>query len=337
MTFVLPFLIACSTESTIPSADASQHTPKVIAAKTMETQNTISIEDVEAVVSTKANLNMAIVEADGKYHTWMEGRSGVLRTEPRTSFWLDQGGLSTAAGKGQLHIEIDGHSFYTAKPVSKTTIAEKLEKPPKNTSSLAIALEMTSKGKYITSLTQKDARSIRVASSVQKPTRSAILSVPNPEKANGEPTPKLSQTLLDQIKTTGKLPETSKPLPVKAPKSTDLAKWNADLKGIFGNIANIGWSTMVNLDGDDFVEAVLCTPTPKTKTCFIYDEIPSGKEGVAATGRYYDSSFKWDGKTAPAVFSVAEKNYVHHSYPLKKGAVHKVLQFDGSGYNSIQF
>ena len=111
----------------------------------------------------------------------MEGRSGVLRTEPKTSFWLEQGGLSTTAGKGQLHMEIDGHSFYTASAISKTTITTKLEKPPKNTSALAISLEMTSKGKYIISLTQKDARSIRVASSVQKPTRSAILQVQNPE------------------------------------------------------------------------------------------------------------------------------------------------------------
>jgi len=337
MTLLLPFLIACSSESTIPSADASLHTPKAIPGTSVETPDNLDDENLEAVISTKANLNMAIVEADGKYHTWMEGRSGVLRTEPRTSFWLEQGGISTTAGKGQLHIEVDGHSFYTATAISKTTIATKLEKPPKNTSTLAIALEMTSKGKYITSLTQKDARNIRVASSVQKPTRSAILSIPNPEKSLGEPTPKLSQTLLDQIKTTGALPESSKTIPVKAPKDTDLAKWNSELKGIFGSIANIGWSTMINLDNDEFMEAVLCTPTPKSKTCFIYDEIPSGKEGVAATGRYYDSSFKWDGKTAPTVFSVEGKTYLHHSYPLKKGAVHKVLQFDGSGYNSTQF
>ena len=188
MSFILSLLFACSSESTFQTAEASLTPPSeanntVVARQRQPRQ--IQASQVEAAITTKANLNMAIVEADGKYHTWMEGRSGVLRTEPKTSFWLEQGGFSTTAGKGQLHMEIDGHSFYTASAISKTTITAKLEKPPKNTSALAISLEMTSKGKYITSLTQKDARSIRVASSVQKPTRSAILQVQNPEKSLG--------------------------------------------------------------------------------------------------------------------------------------------------------
>ena len=329
MSFILSLLFACSSESTIQTADASltSSSQKITTAKSSSKTTT---EDIEAVITTKANLNMAIVEADGKYHTWMEGRSGILRTEPKTSFWLEQGGLSTTAGKGQLHMEIDGHSFYTAVPISKSTITAKLEKPPKNTSTLAISLEMTSKGKYITSLTKKDARNIRVASSVQKPTRSAILQIQNPEKSLGEPTPPLSQTVIDQIKTTGKLPEGSTTLKMTAPTATQLSKWNTELKGIFGNIANIGWSTMINLDGDEFVETILCTPTPKSKTCFVYDEISS-------VGRYYDSGFKWDGKTPPTIFQVNEKSYIHHTYPLKKGAVHKLMLFDGSGYNSVQF
>ena len=333
MSFILSLLIACSSETPIQTAEASLNTPvATTGTPILVKQNTQSIQAdrVEAAITTKPNLNMAIVEADGKYHTWMEGRSGVLRTEPKISFWLEQGGLSTTAGKGQLHMEIDGHSFYTASAISLTSITTKLEKPPKNMSSLAISLEMTSKGKYITSLTQKDARNIRVASTVQKPTRSAILQVQNSEKALGEPTPKLSPTVIDQIKTSGKLPESAVVLKATPPSASNLTKWNAELKGIFGNIANIGWSTMVNLDGDEFVEAVLCTPTPKSKTCFVYDE-------VGSVGRYYDSGFKWDGKTAPILFTMATKPYIHHTYPLKKGAVHKLMQFDGSGYNSIQF
>jgi hypothetical protein len=331
MSFILSLLIACSSESSIRSADASFNSSaseqKILSNADVKVQNP---DDIEAVITTKANLNMAIVEADGKYHTWMEGRSGVLRTEPKTSFWFEQGGLSTTSGKGQLHMEIDGHSFYTAGPISKISITSKLEKPPKNTSTLAISLEMTSKGKYITSLTQKDARNIRVASSIQKPTRSAILQVQNPEKSMGEPTPALSKTVIDQIKTTGKIPETATKMKATPPSASNLAKWNGELKGIFGNIANIGWSTMINLDGDKYVEAIVCTPTPKSKTCFVYDEI-------GPTGRYYDSGFKWDGKSAPTIFTVNDKSYIHHMYPLKKGAVHKLMQFDGSGYNSIQF
>ena len=332
MSFILSLLVACSSESTIQTADASLTSPAKKFSTTAPQKHSQEVQagTVEAGITTKANLNMAIVEADGKYHTWMEGRSGVLRTEPKTSFWLEQGGLSTTAGKGQLHMEIDGHSYYTASAISKTSITSKLEKPPKNTSTLAISLEMTSKGKYITSLTQKDTRNIRVASSIQKPTRSAILHVQNPEKALGEPIPKLSQTVIDQIKTSGKLPESAKVLKVTPPSTSNIAKWNGELKGLFGNIANIGWSTMANLDGDEYVEAVLCTPTPRGKTCFIYDE-------VGSVGRYYDSGFKWDGKTAPKLFTIEAKPYIHHMYPLKKGAVHKVMQFDGSGYNSIQF
>jgi hypothetical protein len=325
----LSLLFACSSESTIQSAAASQVSTVTSLGSTPKENAKTSVEDITATIATKANLNMAIVEADGKYHTWMEGRSGILRTEPQTSFWLEQGGLSTTAGKGQLHMEIDGHSFYTAKALSTTKMAKKLEKPPKNTSTLAISLEMTSKGKYITSLTQKDARSIRVASSIQKPTRSAILQIANPEKSMGEPTAPLSQTILDEIKTTGKLPSSLKVKTIVPAKEADIKKWNGELKGIFGDIANIGWSTMINLDGDEYVEALICTPTPKNKTCFVYDEINS-------IGRYYDSGFKWDGKTPPVIVTNEEKNYIYHSYPLKKGAVHKVMQFDGSGYSSTQ-
>lgn len=334
---LIPF--ACSTESTVQTADASLTTPIVHTASTTDKNPTplttatpdtvVSIEDWQGTIATQAQLNMAIVEADGKYHTWMEGRSGTLRTEPKNSFWLEQGGISTNTGKGQLHMEIDGHSYYTAATLSKVTIATKLENSPKNTSGLTISLEMTSKGKYITSLTKKDARNIRLASSVQKPSRSAILQIQNPQKSLGEPTPILSKTALGLIKNTSKVPETAKTLPVVAPKAEQINKWNIELKGIFGNIANVGWSTMVNLDADEFVETLLCTPTPKGETCFVYDE-------VNAVGRYYDSGFKWDGKVAPVLFGIEKKIYIYHSSPLKKGAVHKILQFDGSGYKSTQ-
>ena len=338
MLSLLLFTFACSTESAIPTAEASQTTPIAMSVSTTNgnaspasssSDTLVQIENWQGVIATQAQLNMAIVEADGKYHTWMEGRSGTLRTEPKNSFWLEQGGISTNTGKGQLHMEIDGHSYYTAAPLSKITLATKLEKPPKNISGLTISLEMTSKGKYITSLIKKDARNIRLASSVQKPSRSAILQIQNPQKSLGEPTPALSKESLDFIKKNSKVPDTAKALSVVAPQSEQIKKWNVDLKGLFGNIANVAWSTMINLDADEYVETLLCTPTPKGQTCFVYDEVNS-------VGRYYDSGFKWDGKTPPVLFSIDKKPYAYHSTPLKKGAVHKVLQFDGSGYNSTQ-
>ncbi len=327
-------LFACSTESTIPTAEAS-HTPDADVSLHTNTsileqeQPSNDAQQWQGVISTAAQLNMAIIEADGKYHTWMEGRSGTLRTEPKASFWLEQGGVSTATGKGQLHMEIDGHAYYTASVVSKTPLASKLDNPPKNTSGLTISLEMTSKGKYITSLTKKDARNIRLASTVQKPSRSAIVQVQNPQKSLGEPTPTLTKANVDQIKKTSKIPATAKTVGVVKAKAEQTAKWTSELKGLFGSTAKATWSTLVNLDGDEFVEALICTPVPKGPTCFVYDEV----KGV---GRYYDSGFKWDNKTAPVVFSLNEKIYVYHNAPLKKGAVHKVLQFDGSGYSNTQ-
>ncbi len=319
-------LFACSTETTIPVAEAS-HIPQ--SEDSVVVHNTNDIQTLQGVISTSSQLNMAIIEADGKFHTWMEGRSGILRTEPKTSFWLEQGGVSTTKGKGQLHMEIDGHSYYTAAAVSKTPLTSKLDTPPKNTSGLAISLEMTSKGKYITSLTKKDSRNIRLASTVQKPSRSAIVQVQNPEKSLGEPTPSLSKSDLEQIKKTSKIPASGKPVGIVKAKAEQTKKWTTELQGLFGATAKSAWSTLINLDGDEFVEGLICTPTPKGPTCFVYDEI----NGV---GRYYDSGFKWDGKTAPTVFSVNEKIYIYHNAPLKKGAVHKVLQFNGSGYNSTQ-
>ena len=69
-----------------------------------ETRYQTDFQDVEAVVTTKANLNMAIVEADGKYHTWMEGRSGILRTEPKTSFGLSKAAYLQLQEKDRLHM-----------------------------------------------------------------------------------------------------------------------------------------------------------------------------------------------------------------------------------------
>jgi len=330
---MLPILLfACSTESTIPNAEASQNSPVVSLQQTTnreneEIQNTF--DQTQLTVSTKAQLNMAIIEADGKYHTWMEGRSGILRTEPKNSFWLEQGGLSSNMGKGQSHFELDGHSFYTPSKISTVTLASKLEKPPKNTTGWSISLEMTSKGKYISSLTKKDTRSVRLASSINKPSRSAILQVANPEKSLGEPTPVLSPTIIDNIKTTSKLPAEAKKVAQVAPTPEQIKKWNGELKGIFGNVASVGWSTMINLDSDEFVEAIVCTPVPMGKSCFVYDEVKS-------VGRYYDSGFKWDGKSAPTVFTLNDRPYVYHMFPLKKGAVHKILYFDGSGFTSNQ-
>ena len=94
MSFILSLLFACSSESTIQTADASFISTSTGISAT-NTQQSTDIENIEAVVTTKANLNMAIVEADGKYHTWMEGRSGILRTEPKISFWLEQGPLAS--------------------------------------------------------------------------------------------------------------------------------------------------------------------------------------------------------------------------------------------------
>jgi hypothetical protein len=283
----------------------------------------------EAVISTKATLNMALIEADSKYHVWMQGRSGILRVEPANTFWYTAGGISLRQGKGQMHMEIDGHVFYTSKNISSESLASKLNNPPKNKSGYSISLEMTSKGKYITSLVPKDKSPVRIAASVQKPSRSAILTVDNPTKLWGEPTPELSGSEQSSLKNTGKPSKTDSIFKSPTLTKDELAASNSELQTIFGGTAKVGWSAKINLDGDEDIEHVVCSPTPKKNTCFVVDKVDKIK-------RYYETGFKWDGKQHPTIFKVGNNTYIHHSSPLVKGAVHKVLFFDGSGYNSIQ-
>ena len=312
------------------------------AAPTSTTLNTVTqinsgedsttatpVVSTEAVISTKTTLNMALIEADSKYHVWMQGRSGILRVEPSNTFWYKAGGISLRQGKGQMHMEIDGHVFYTSTIISSESLASKLNNPPKNKSGYSISLEMTSKGKYITSLVQKENSPVRIAASVQKPSRSAILTIDNPTKLWGEPTPELSKSEQSSLKNTGKPSNTDSI--IKSPTLTkeELSTSNSKLRTIFGGSAKVGWSAKINLDADEYIEQVVCTPTPKKNTCFIVDEVDKIK-------RYYETGFKWDGKQHPTIFKVGNNTYIHHSSPLVKGAVHKVLFFDGSGYNGIQ-
>lgn len=325
----LPLLIsavACESQastspnqSSLSTADGLGSAPPTVG---------LNEEDLSLKISTEPNLTMAMIEADGKFHIWMEGRSGLLRLEPANTFWLEQGGVSIRQGKGQRHMEIDGHIFFTPGSFSKTALGEKLNTAPKNTSGYAISLEMTSKGKYITSLTAKNKRPVRIASTVQKPSRSAIYTIPNVSNTMGTPTPALSSEVLTAIKTKSAPPTEGIQTFVNA-SPEQAAAWSTELKSIFGGVANVQWSGMINLDSKEGNEAIVCTPTPQEKTCFVV-------VSVDGQNRYYHTDFSWDGTNKPSAFKVGTNIYLHHKTALKKGFVNKVLVFDGSGYSSQQ-
>ena len=317
--------LACESRASTPNIDNSDTVIEELGTESV----TQDFDHVEIKISTDPNLTLAMIEADGKFHIWMEGRSGLLRVEPANTFWLEQGGVSLRQGKGQRHLEVDGHTFFTPGVLSKTAMGEKINSVPKNTSGYAISLEMTSKGKYITSLTSKNKRPVRIASTVQKPSRSAIYTLTNAGNTLGTATPVLASTLLTEIKTNSAVPATTTVVPFGTAKPEQVSVWNTDLKAIFGGIANVEWSGTLNMDGKEGDESIICTPTKEERTCFVVTTING-------TNHYYHTDFKWNGKDKPQAFKVESATYVHHKSPLKKGFVNKVLSFDGAGYSSTQ-
>lgn len=329
--FTSPFILsalACASQASTPSNEPSDLAVEELGTELNATAST-EFDVAEFKIATEPNLAMAMIEADGKFHIWMEGRSGLLRVEPANTFWLEQGGVTLRQGKGQRHLEIDGHTFFTPGVLSKVALGEKFNSAPKNTSGYAISLEMTSKGKYITSLTSQSKRPIRIASTIQKPSRSAIYSIANSNNNMGTATPALASTVLTEIKTNSALPATTTAIAFGTAKPEQVSAWNTEMKNIFGGTANVEWSGTINLDGKEGDENIVCTPTKEENTCFVVITI----DGM---NRYYHTDFKWNGKDKPQAFTVDTGVYVYHKSPLKKGFVNKVLTFDGSGYSSIQ-
>lgn len=325
---ILLSTLACESRASTPNNQSSDLVIEEMGTESVTTVNQ-DFDGAEFKISTAPNLTLAMIEADGKFHIWMEGRSGLLRVEPANTFWLEQGGVTLRQGKGQRHLEIDGHIFFTPGVLSKVAMGEKISSAPKNTSGYAISLEMTSKGKYITSLTSKNKRPVRIASTVQKPTRSAIYTVANSSNNMGTATPALTSTVLADIKTKSTIPATGTAVAFGSASTEQVALWNKELKDIFGGVANVEWSGTVNLDGKEGNESIVCTPTKQERTCFVVTK-------VNEMNRYYHTDFKWNGKDKPQAFKFDTATYVHHKSPLKKGFVNKVLAFDGSGFSSTQ-
>jgi hypothetical protein len=161
--FSLALLAACS------STPASPKKPASPASALPSTQSKpASFDSLELPVSEKKDLSLALIEADNKWHIWMEGRSGVIHSKNQNIFWLGNGGVALPQGKGQYNIEVDGHSYYTTQKLSTMSLKQKFEKIPENKTSIKIVLEMTNKGKYITQVKPPTGHSSRLSVSDKK-------------------------------------------------------------------------------------------------------------------------------------------------------------------------
>jgi hypothetical protein len=286
----------------------------------------IDIEDVDLPLSTKAQLSVAVVEADQKWHIWMEGRSGIIHANLNDTYWLEQGGVALTQGSGQYNHEIDGHTYLTPKKLSTVSMSEKMKSATENKTGIKIILEMTDKGKYITQVKPPTGRSARLATTNQKPVSSAIFTVANKTDALGKPKPKLSANLAKEAKISG-LPSAAKKLEQKNPKIELQKKWEADMKELYEKAAVISYSTMINLDNDEADEGFFCAKVKTGMTCFVYDTIQGND-------RYYFTGFNWKAKEPIYLFSTDSGIYISHQQKLSKASVTKVLRFDGSGYTT---
>jgi len=317
----LPFLttvIACAdSEAKLNTSDSPS-----------ESTTTPSTEEVTLPISTKESLSVIAVEADSKYHIWMEGRSGVLRSGINDTFWLSNGGVSISQGSGQYNIEVDGHNYLVAKKNTATPMKEIIAKNTNNNSDFKLVLDMTDKGKYITQIHKPTGRTIKLATSDKKPTATAVIVVKNVTDLYGTHHNLLSTEEKSSALKNGGVPDSGKAITVKAPSQQTLQHWKSDLKSLYGGSSNIAFSTMINLDNDEKEEGFFCATAPSVSKCFVVDTF-NGEE------RYYLSDFNWTPKgNSPVLFSTEHGNYVVHTQNLAKTKVTKVLRFDGSGYTT---
>lgn len=332
-------LMACTNQSSQNSNNtiSSSISSPISSSSPTPMKNPISgssVEDdgfdtLQMSISTKSKLSVAIVEADSKYHIWMEGRSGILRTDLAKAFWLEQGGVSIPQGTGQRHLEIDGHDYFTMTTPSKVSLSKKIEDNPKNTTGIKVTLEMTGKGKYITQVVPPTGRSVKVSSSIQKPLRTAILEVENKTDALGTPTPQLNAEQIKSAKANKAIPMgATKVAKVEASKEQQ-AKWTTDLQNLLGSNVAMGWSSLVNLDGDEAQEGLICVTESQGKRCYVWDTINNEE-------RYYSAGLIWDDAHLPNIFTLDKHTYVSLEQKMQKTSVFKVLRFDGSGYDVDQ-
>lgn len=328
---VSSILIGCSNANNSPIKAKAKPAPTkqpitVDTSINSSINSSINIEAVDLPLSTKTQLSVAIVEADQKWHIWMEGRSGIIHASLNDTYWLDQGGISLSQGSGQYNHEVDGHTYLTPKKLSTVSMSEKMKSATENTTDIKIILEMTDKGKYITQVKPALGRSARLATTNQKPVSSAIFTVNNKTDALGVPKPELSANLVKETKESG-LPSSAKKLEQKNPSIELQKKWEADMKELYEKATVISYSTMINLDNDEADEGFFCAKVKTGMTCFVYDTIQGND-------RYYLTGFNWKAKEPIYLFSTDTGTYISHQQKLSKASVTKVLRFDGSGYTT---
>lgn len=328
MKSIYPLLISsiifgCS-NSQPSTSKAIVSSPSPVKSPTSEIK--IDIEKVQLPISTNTQLSIAVVEADQKWHIWMEGRSGILHSKLTETFWLEQGGISLGQGTGQYNHEIDGHTYLTPTKISTLPMSKKMETAAENKTNIKIILEMTNKGKYITQVKPPTGRSARLATSTQKPISSAIFTVENKTDTLGKAKLSLTGNIATETKATG-LPASGKKLEKKNPNIEVQKKWEKDFKGLYGKDLIMTYSTMINLDNDEEDEGFFCTKIPSGLTCFVHDTFKGND-------RYYFTGFNWKPKDVVHIFSTENGSYISHQQKLSKGAVTKVLRFDGSGYTT---
>jgi hypothetical protein len=328
MKSIYPLLISSIIFGCSSSQPATSKATKSIPSPVQSPSNEIKIdiEKAHLPISTKTQLSIAVVEADQKWHIWMEGRSGVLHSKLTDTFWLEQGGVSLKQGSGQYNHEIDGHTYLTPTKISTLLMSKKMESATENKTNIKIILEMTNKGKYITQVKPPTGRSARLATSTQKPIFSAIFMVENKVDIFGKVKLGLIGNIATETKATG-LPVSGKKLVQKNPKIEVQKKWEADFKGLYGKDFVMTYSTMINLDNDEQDEGFFCTKIPSGMTCFVHDTFKGND-------RYYFTGFNWKPKEVVHMFATENGSYISHQQKLSKGAVTKVLRFDGSGYTT---
>ena len=319
-------LIGCANTSQssneAPSTPAPTHQP----SGNTTIDGTSTLETAQLPLSTKPQLSIAVIEADEKWHIWMEGRSGIIHSKLTDTFWLEQGGVALKQGSGQYNHEVDGHTYLTTTKASTLAMAEKMKSAAENKTGIKIILEMTDKGKYITQVKPPTGRSARLATSAHKPVSSAIFTVENKIDALGKPKPSLKGSAVQEAKVSG-LPSSAKKIAQKNPNIELQKKWEADLKALYGKGTVMSYGTMINLDNDEAEEGFFCAKVTSGMTCFVYDTI-KGQE------RYYFSGFNWKPKDPVYLFATESGTYISHQQKLSKASVTKVLRFDGSGYTT---
>ena len=191
-------VLACNeSQARQPSATESQQATAVVHHDRTADQT----ELIELPILTRKKLSVAMVQANKSIHIYLEGHSGVRRVDAADTYWVKDTGIARVENQAMHITEVDGHDYYvfsTKKPPLLTTL---FKDAANENARHKIVVEISNTGQYLNYVEKSVGKKrVKLATTNKKPTKQAVLTVPNQTDIYGKPSPKLTRSELSQAR-----------------------------------------------------------------------------------------------------------------------------------------